>query len=198
MKKILLFTIASCVCILFSFATTHTNDVAVNTKSSKVKWTGSKPTGSHYGNVNISSGKLVFDHGTFVGGEFILDMNTIETKDIESERKRNYLTEHLKNEDFFNVEEFPTSSLKIISAEATPEPNFYKVLAELTIKDITHVITFGASVTYRANNFLAQAKIKIDRTKWDVVYKSGNVFKDLGDKIIHDEIEFDVFLISEK
>ena len=60
------------------------------------------------------------------------------------------------------------------------------------------MITFGASVTYRDNNFLAQAKIKIDRTKWDVVYKSGNVFKDLGDKIIHDEIEFDVFLISEK
>ncbi len=46
--------------------------------------------------------------------------------------------------------------------------------------------------------FLATANIVIDRTKWDVVYKSGNIFKDLGDKIIHDEINFDIFLLSEK
>ena len=44
----------------------------------------------------------------------------------------------------------------------------------------------------------AIAKIIIDRTKWGVEYKSGNIFKDLGDKIIYDDIEFDIFLVSEK
>ena len=38
--------------------------------------------------------------------------------------------------------------------------------------------------------------IKLDRTKWDVKYKSGNFFKDLGDKLILDEIEFDISLLS--
>ena len=46
--------------------------------------------------------------------------------------------------------------------------------------------------------FNAIAKIIIDRTKWGVEYKSGNIFKDLGDKIIYDDIEFDIFLVSQK
>ena len=44
--------------------------------------------------------------------------------------------------------------------------------------------------------FFAKATIKIDRTKWDIVYNSGNFFKDLGDKLILDEIEFDISLLS--
>ena len=186
--------------VLFSFflvASVHTNDIIVNTKSSTVKWTGAKPTGSHSGTINISSGKLVFDHGKLVGGDFTIDMNTIQNTDIESERKRNYLVDHLKNEDFFNVSQFPTAKLLITNVDRLPD-NAYKVRADLTIKDITHSVTFSAVVQLKGNNFLATANIEIDRTKWDVVYKSGNVFKDLGDKIIYDEISFDVFLLSEK
>ena len=39
---------------------------------------------------------------------------------------------------------------------------------------------------------------KINRTKWGVVYNSGNFFEDLGDYMIKDEIEFDIFLLSVK
>ena len=38
--------------IQFSF-TFHTNNVKVNKKSSTVIWTGSKPTGSHTGNIQF-------------------------------------------------------------------------------------------------------------------------------------------------
>ena len=44
--------------------------------------------------------------------------------------------------------------------------------------------------------FFAKAKIKIDRTKWGIKYNSGNFFKDLGDKVILDEIEFEINLLS--
>ena len=70
----------------------------------------------------------------------------------------------------------------ITSAEQRPD-NIYKITADLTIKGITNKIVFAANVTVKRNNFLATANIIIDRTKWDVVYKSGNIFKDLGDKI---------------
>ena len=53
-----------------------------------------------------------------------------------------------------------------------------------------------ANVEIKGSNYSATANIKIDRTKWDIIYKSGNFFKDLGDKIILDEIEFDVSLLS--
>ena len=30
--------------------------------------------------------------------------------------------------------------------------------------------------------------MRFDRTKFDMIYKSGNFFKDIGDKAIHDEV----------
>ena len=45
---------------------------------------------------------------------------------------------------------------------------------------------------------MSRIKIKIDRTKWNIKYGSGRFFEDLGDKLILDEIEFDIFLLSVK
>ena len=195
--KNILFTIVLSVLVIIGIASVHTNDIIVNQTSSTVKWTGSKASGSsHSGTINISEGKLVFDHGRLVGGEVVIDMNSIKNTDIEG-RKKQRLEMHLKNEDFFFVEKYPTAILKIISAASMPD-NLYKVAADLTIKGITNRITFATHLTVKNNGFLATANIKIDRTRWDIVYKSGSIFKELGDKLIYDEIEFDIFLLSVK
>ncbi len=197
MKRIFL-TIALAIITTFVFATRpHIDNVRVNAKNSTIKWTGSKVASSHEGTVNIQKGILMIDHGTLVGGQFSIDMNSILCSDIESVKKSNYLVDHLKDKDFFNVEKFPLSTITIKEAVKSEE-NSYKILADLTIKGITHPVTFQAEVTINGPNFSATAKIKIDRTKWGIVYKSGNFFKDLGDNIIKDEIEFDVFLLSVK
>jgi polyisoprenoid-binding protein YceI len=180
----------------FSF-TLHTNDVKVNKKNSTVIWTGSKPTGSHTGNMNIKSGYLTYDHGQVVGGNFVIDMKSITCSDIESEKKNQYLVDHLKDADFFNVAKFPEASLTIIRVQKLKE-NQFQMLADLTIKGITKPVSFTADLSVNGNSYNAVAKIIIDRTKWGVEYKSGNIFKDLGDKIIYDDIEFDIFLVSEK
>jgi polyisoprenoid-binding protein YceI len=180
----------------FSF-TLHTNDVKVNKKNSTVIWTGSKPTGSHTGNMNIKSGYLTYDHGQVVGGNFVIDMKSITCSDIESEKKNQYLVDHLKDADFFNVAKFPEASLTIIRVQKLKE-NQFQMLADLTIKGITKPVSFTADLSVNGNSYNAIAKIIIDRTKWGVEYKSGNIFKDLGDKIIYDDIEFDIFLVSEK
>ena len=174
----------------------HTNDVKVNTKNSKLIWTGSKPTGSHTGTIDIVSGFLTFDHGNFVGGTFSIDMQSLATNDM-SEESNKKLDRHLKNEDFFDVEKFSDANLKITKVFKIDDRN-YSVLADLTIKGITNPIAFEAEVTGNGNSFVAASKFTIDRTKWGVEYKSGNIFKNLGDKIIYDDIEFDVFLISNK
>ena len=69
---------------------------------------------------------------------------------------------------------------------------------KMTIKGITNDLTFISEVKLTGNSYVAIAKIIIDRTKYGVEYKSANVFKELGDKFIYDEIEFDIFLVSEK
>ena len=197
MKKTFL-TIALAIITTFSFATKpHIDNVVVNADNSTVKWIGSKVASSHEGAVNIQKGMLMIDHGTLVGGQFSIDMNSISCSDIESEKKNQYLVGHLKNEDFFNVEQFPLATITITEA-VKGEGNSYKILADLTIKGITQPVTFPAKVEINGLNFLATAKIKIDRTKWGIEYNSGNFFKDLGDKIILDEIQFDVYLLSVK
>ena len=196
MKKIFLSAILS-VITLFAMATKpHVDYVRVNTENSTVKWKGSKISSSHEGTVNILKGNLNIDHGTLVGGQFSIDMQSLATTDMSEEYNKK-LDGHLKNEDFFNVSEFPTASITITNA-VKGEGNSYKVVADLTIKGITRPISFAADVNVNGKNFLATAKIKIDRTKWNIKYNSGNYFKDLGDKLILDEIEFDIFLLSVK
>ena len=79
MKK-LVFFIATL--MFLSFSTTHQKHVSVNTEASTVKWIGSKMTESHNGDIKIKSGKLVLDHGRLAGGEFVIDMTTINTLDM--------------------------------------------------------------------------------------------------------------------
>lgn len=196
MKKIFLSAILS-VFTLFTMAINpHVDSVRVNTENSTVKWKGSKITSSHEGTINILKGIVNINHGTLVGGNFIIDMQSLSTTDMSEEYNKK-LDGHLKNEDFFNVSNFPTASINIINAVKGKE-NSYKIVADLTIKGITHPISFAADVNINGKNFLATAKIKIDRTKWDIKYNSGNYFKDLGNKLILDEIEFDIFLLSVK
>tara|TARA_B100000614_G_scaffold245279_1_gene250216 strand:+ start:1997 stop:2590 length:594 start_codon:yes stop_codon:yes gene_type:complete len=197
MKKITVLVLA-CFSFLSFFANNHINYVKVNTKSSTVKWKGSKITSSHEGGVSIKEGALAFNHGTLVGGNFIIDLNTITCTDILKESKNEYFVNHLKDEDFFDVKKFPEASLQITKVNKLSEVNKYEITGNLTIKGITNPITFISDIKINRNSFLATAKLKIDRTKWDIIYKSGNIFKDLGDKAILDEIEFDIYLLSGK
>ena len=74
----------------------------------------------------------------------------------------------------------------------------YKVLANLTIKGITRPVSFAANIKFDNLKFSAEANIKIDRTKWNIRYGSGTFFENLGDRMIKDEIEFNVYLLSEE
>jgi len=197
MKKILFTTLLS-VLTLFAMATEpHTDHVRVDAEKSTVKWIGSKVASLHEGTINIQKGMLMINHGTLVGGEFSIDMNSISNTDIESEEYRAKLEGHLKSEDFFNVEKFPLATITIKKATKATE-NMYGITADLTIKGITHSITFEAEVNIKKVEYFAKAKIKIDRTKWDITYNSGNFFENLGDYLIKDEIEFDIYLLSVK
>ena len=184
MKKIFL-TIALAIITAFSFATNpHIDNVRVNAENSTIKWMGSKVASSHEGTVTIQKGMLMIDHGDLVGGQFSIDMTSISNTDMEG-RKKERLEWHLKNADFFDVEQFPLAMITIAKAEKG-EGNFYKIVADLTIKGITHSVTFPAKVEINGLNFSARAKIKIDRTKWDIKYGS-NTFYDLGDRAIYND-----------
>lgn len=191
-KKIL----CSLVLSFFTIISFSQEMVEVNTDASRLMWTGSKLTSSHQGEINLKSGALEIKDGKLVGGTFVIDMTSITCTDLKPQEGGDKLVKHLKAEDFFGVDKHPESQLRITKAVSVNKDD-YKIIADLTIKEITHSITFSATVRIDNDGFLAKSIIKFDRTKWDIKYKSSSFF-DVGDKMILDEIELKLFLLSEK
>ncbi|MCQ0110240.1 YceI family protein [Zhouia amylolytica] len=187
MKNLLAITLA----LVVGTASAHsieTEKKSVNAEKSTVTWKGYKVTGSHEGTVALKDGHLEFEGDKLTGGEFVVNMTTIGSTDLEGEWKTK-LDGHLKSDDFFGVENHPTSTLVFKNVKATGK-NSYEVTGDLTIKGITNPVTFDVSV-YGSK---ATATLKIDRSKYNVKYGSGSFFDNLGDKTIYDEFDLVVDL----
>lgn len=175
------------VIVLTTVAFTNTKK-EVDVDSSTVNWTGEKVTGSHNGTIQLESGYLMMENDKIVGGEFVMDMSSIEVTDLTGENKGK-LEGHLKSEDFFGVEKHPTAKLVITSA-ASKGNGKYGIVGDLTIKNETHPITFDLAM----NGDTASTELTIDRSKYNVRYGSGSFFDNLGDKTIYDNFDLDVTL----
>ncbi len=179
--------------ILFAFSATATEPVGdekkeIKTETSTLTWKAYKVTGSHTGTIAIKEGSLSFGEGKLTGGEFVIDMATIASTDLEGEYKGK-LEGHLKSDDFFGVESHPTAKLVFTSVKASGK-NSYEVVGDLTIKGTTKSVTLDISV-YGSK---ATATMKVDRSQYNVKYGSGSFFENLGDKTIYDEFDLVVDL----
>lgn len=168
----------------------------VDTKESVVTWKGANLIGSnsHTGFVYISKGELMIENGQLMGGTVEVDMNTIEDKNHGSDNK---LVHHLKDPDFFEVKKFPFSTIAITRIASIDGEN-KNVTGNLTIKGITHPVTFPAEMEVKDGIIKADARLVIDRTLWDVRYKSGKFYANLADQAMSDSIEFHIKIVAKK
>lgn len=169
----------------------------VNTAESSLAWIGKKVSGAHDGLVTIIKGELKVENGIVTGGSYLIDMNSISCLDIEDMDDNGDLVTHLKNDDFFSVEKYPSSSFTINSVSSI-QGDTYNITGILTVKGISNEIIVPAVITANENKISAVANFSIDRTKWDVKYKSKTFFPELADKFIHDNIEFKLLLVARK
>ena len=176
-------TLAIIAIVTLSFTTMETEKKDIKIKNSKVVWKGYKVTGSHEGTINIKSGSLSFNDGKLTGGECSIDMTTLVSTDLTGEYKGK-LEGHLKSDDFFGVEKFPTATL-IFTDVKVKGKNSYNITGDLTIKGKTNPVTFEISI-YGSK---ATTSLKIDRTKYGVKYGSTSFFDGLKDKAIYDEFD---------
>lgn len=165
----------------------------IDTKASKVHWTGKKVTGEHTGYISVSNGQLMVDKNNLTGAKVNIDMNTIVCTDLKDEGTNGKFVGHLKSDDFFSVEKNPITTFEITSVKPASNGE-YSVKGNLTIKGKTNEISFPAKVIVANGTVKANGTAKIDRTKWDIRYGSGKFFEGLGDKMIYDEFEitFDI------
>ena len=184
--------------ILTIISSSAIDNVWIDNSLSEIKWIGNKISGSHDGKISIMNGYILKNKNLLSGGEIIVDMNSITVDDIEHPDWNLSLVEHLKNEDFFDVEKFPTSKLKILSSkQITLDDKInsnIEILGELTIKGIMHEISIIAYVDMNQN--ISNGELIIDRTKWVIKYCSSSFFKDLGDRAIYDDFILNFKLTS--
>ncbi|MFV8224798.1 YceI family protein [Christiangramia aquimixticola] len=180
----------SAVAIVVVFTTLAFSQIKkeVNIEASTVTWTGEKVTGSHQGTIALEKGFFLMEDDKIVGGEFVMDMSSIQVTDLKGENRQK-LEGHLKSSDFFGIEKFPEAKLVITSAAAKGNGK-YGIVGDLTIKGETHPITFDVMMEGDS----AKTHLTIDRSKYDVRYGSGSFFDNLGDKTIYDNFELDIVL----
>lgn len=165
-----------------------TIDKKVDVVNSKITWKGHKVTGEHDGYITLQEGALQFDDkNQLKGGTFVMDMPTLTVTDLEGEMKGN-LEAHLKSDDFFSTNKH--SSAKFVITKVEGKNGKYKVTGDLTIKGITNPNTFDMVVSGNT----ATADLKVDRTKYDIKYRSSSFFDNLKDKAIYDNFDLGVSL----
>ncbi|ETZ20246.1 YceI family protein [Pedobacter sp. V48] len=167
----------------------------VDNEGSKLTWLAKKATGEHSGSVKVSNGSFTVENNTLKAGSFDIDTRTITNADLTDESANAKLVGHLKSEDFFSAEKFPKANFVIISATKTTGSQ-YNVKGKLTIKGITNEVSFPATIAVNGKKLTANAKITIDRTKYDIKFRSKNFFENLGDKVIYDDFDIDVALVA--
>ena len=165
-----------------SLAATWTVDIPHSSVNFTVKHLViSKVTGKFDG----FSGTINFDGENLDKGsvEFTVDMATVDT---DNENRDN----HLKSADFFDVEKFPKMTFK--STKVIPgEDNEFKLVGNLTIRDVTREVTFdcvfnGVVSFMGATKAGFSARTTIDRQDFNVSWSKS---LDSGGLVVSDEVE---------
>ncbi|SEK74184.1 YceI family protein [Parapedobacter koreensis] len=166
------------------------NELAVDTTASTVTWTGRKVSGQHHGTVKIKSGSLAVEGGKLVGGNFVIDLNTITNQDLEGEYKGK-LEGHLKSADFFDVENHPEATFEVTGVTDGTEAGVIVVSGNLTLRGVTKNITFDAHVEEASDTAVkATADFNIAREDWGVSYAGQ------ADDLISKEINLKITLVA--
>lgn len=171
----------------------------VDTKASNVTWLGEKVTGSHDGDIQISSGFVTMEDGLISAATVTIDMTTINTLDLEGSSKAS-LDGHLKSDDFFGTSQFPTAQFELNSIQPIRAENGMNFAATgtVTIKGRTAEVSFPVKVEQGVKTVSIAGEMKLDRSQFDVRFRSKSFFdaSELGDKLIYDEFTIGFELVA--
>ncbi len=160
----------------------------INTVESQIVWEGTKlfGFGGHAGTIDFKEGHLLMQGQKIVGGEFVIDMHSMQSS--EKDTWVESFMEHLKGEDFFDVNNNPMARIVFTDVKYADEWNF-QITADLTINCVTNSVFFVAS--YNEAKTQIETRLKIDRTEYGITYKSQGKTS-IKNEIISDAIAFNI------
>ena len=141
-------------------------ELAIDTTKSTVKALGAKVTAKHPIDFHKWSGTATVDGKQLTDLKFEIDMASLESDHPK-------LTGHLKDEDFFWIEKYPTATFDMAELKdgAEGEGNTHTMSGDLTIRGKTKRVTFPAKISAGPKGVSASTEFVIDRKDFDVVYK---------------------------
>ena len=120
----------------------------VDIEQSIIEWTGRNPNSTHYGTLRLLKGDITILQGK-VNGTFEIDMHSLKNLNLEGNEWQPVLIAHLKSDDFFFTEKFPTARFTIDSArkigESLSAPNF-EVEGTLELRGVRNRMKFPATI----------------------------------------------------
>lgn len=122
------------------------------------------------GSISGMKGKVAFNPNNLAESKFhvSIDLNSIDTKN----KKRD---QHLKEEDFFNVQQFPNISFE--SSQISKTELGYLAKGNVTIKGISKTI----EIPFRVNGKLFEGKTSINRYDFQLGKETGSFM--IGEKV---------------
>jgi polyisoprenoid-binding protein YceI len=141
---------------------------------STLTWVGAKVTGKHEGGFKTFKGALEVVDGDLTKSRVKVDID-LASVFTDSEK----LVAHLKNADFFAVDQFPTARF-VSTGFKKGEGTRVEVTGELTLRGVTKPISFPADVTLGEAQADVKAEFTINRQQFGVAYpgKPDNLISD--------------------
>jgi len=193
MKKLFSAVTIVLVVVLSAFTFVKTINYAVDAKASNLTWVGYKVGGKHNGDLKLTDGKITMSGGNITSASFTMDMTSMTVLDLQGGMAEKLLG-HLKSDDFFSVAKYPKATFELTKATSKGN-NAYDVTGKLTIKGITKDITFPITIDANSMQLTAKGTLKVDRTKWDIMYRS-SLAGTAADKLIENEFEIGLNIIA--
>lgn len=189
----------------------------IDTNTSTTTYIGSKPTGKHNGQVRISKGFFEVVNNEITGGNVLLNMKSISVDDLGDGQEalgKSVLIDHLKSNDFLDVENHPTgeftitsvisyqkevlthtkkefnSKFKPLSVQQNIVTNpTHKMTGNLKLRGISKSISFPVRIEKYNSKIRMEAKFNIDRTDWNIKYgEEASVTDKIKDKFIYNTV----------
>ena len=140
-------------------------------EGSTLEFIGAKVTADHKGGFKtVKGGATLGEDGSISAVNLQIDMTSVYADEFPYYEK---FVEHLRDEDFFHVEKYPTASFKSTKIEGN------KVTGIFDMRGVQKEITFDATMN-DAEPYGLKAEFKINRKLWGIEYagKADNLIKD--------------------
>lgn len=187
--------------LLIFVAACYSNAAAIDTlkldtERSFIKWKSGTAVKEYTGTLHFNGGMAITYGSRLSAGSFVVNMESIAVEGIEDPAEKQKILDIIKSNDMFDVDNHKDATFIIKSSDpiySKGDTRFNnRISGKMTIKGISETIAMPGLLLLTDSLNTFKGSVSIDRTKFDMKYKSGSFFEDLGDELIKDNISLDI------